>query len=181
MDLVFETKRIVLRPVEDKDLAILTCWMGTKDYLELVSSVGNVRYHTRFVICLKRDNKPIGVLYTFSYNKSDGYMFFNIFLSVGYRKMGYGAEACTLAICNIFDLFTVYKIYCDTFSTNTQSILMMKGANLKQEGLLKGHRLYNGVRYDVYRFAVYRGDLLFLRKLLAKFLLRKREISGFNL
>lgn len=164
-----ETKRLFLRPVEDRDLPILSEWRGTKDYLEFVSSrkVGN--YHLQFMVNLKKGNESVGVVYTFAYNKLDGFMFLNVFIGEKYRKMGYGAEACALAVCHIFDHFPIYKIYCDAFSSNTQSISTMKGAGLEQEGILKGHRLYNGVRYDVVRFAVRQENLGILRGFLQKF------------
>ncbi|HEY4528512.1 MAG TPA: GNAT family protein [Candidatus Paceibacterota bacterium] len=166
---ILETKRLILRLADSRDLPILAKWRATTDYLQLVSSVERKKYHLQFMVCLKRTNKSVGVLYTFSYNEVDGFMFLNIFLDERYRRNEYGAEACALAICHIFDNFPVYKIYCDSFSSNLQSVSMMKGIGLKQEGLLKGHRLYNGVRYDVARFAVHQENLGVLRSLLQKF------------
>lgn len=167
--MTLETKRLTLRLVENCDSPLLTEWRGTEDYLEFVSSVERKKYHLQLMICLKKDNEPVGVVYTFSYNETDGYMFLNVFLDKKYRRRGYGAEACALAICYIFDSRPLYKIYCDAISSNIQSISMMKGAGLVQEGLLRGHRLYNGMRYDVARFAVHRENLGVLRGLLQKF------------
>ncbi len=167
--MILETKRLILRLVENRDMDLLAKWRKTRDYREFVSSVERRKYHSQSMISLKKDDKPVGVVYTFSYNEADGYMFLNAFISDEYRNRGYGAEACALAICHLFDTFPIYKIYCDAFSSNAQSISMMKGVGLKQEGLLRGHRLYNGVRYDVARFAVYREHLGVLRDLLGRF------------
>lgn len=164
-----ETKRLILKPVENGDLNILSEWKNTEDFLIFVSSEKNNRHHLQFMIYLKKENKPIGVVYTFSYNKLDGYMFLNVFIGKEYRRMGYGAEACIITICYIFDSFPIYKIYCDSLSSNTQSILMMEGAGLEKEGFLKGHRLCNGVRHNVIRFAIYQHNLGLIRKLHSKF------------
>jgi len=175
MTQVLETKRLILRPVETHDFPILDKWRSTKDYLEFVFSREQKNYHLQFIISLKKDNVPIGVAYTFSYNKSDGFMFFNIFIEKGHRKNGYGAEACTIAICYIFDYFPIFKIYCDAFSVNKSSIAMMEGVGLEREGFLKGHRLFNGVRYDVVRFAIYRSNLERIRLLLQKFMKKRAD------
>lgn len=156
---VLETKRIILRSVNDQDSPLLSAWENAEDYLEFVSSQKGTKCFFQFIIELRKNKKPVGVLYTFSYNKSDGYMFLNVFLDKDCRKVGYGVEACSLAICYIFDSLSVYKIYCDAYSSNYKCISMMKGMGLEQEGLLKGHRLYKGKRYDVIRFAVYRQNL----------------------
>jgi RimJ/RimL family protein N-acetyltransferase len=166
---VLETKRLILRPVKNEDLNILSKWRNTDDFLEFVSSRKNIKCNLQFMIYLKKDDEPVGIVYTFSYNKLDGYMFLNVFIGKEYRQMGYGAEACIMTICYLFDSFPIYKIYCDALSSNIQSILMMRGAGLEQEALLKGHRLYNGVRYDVVRFAVHQHNLGFIRKLQRRF------------
>lgn len=163
-----ETKRLVLRPVEEQDSTTLSRWESTEDYREYVSEV-KIRHHLKFMICLKKSGSPVGVLYTFSYNKVDGFMFLNVFIEKRRRRLGYGAEACILAICTIFHHLPVYKIYCDAFSHNTQSIEMMRGAGLEQEGFLRGHRFYNGKRYDVARFAVHHENLGHLTNLLSRF------------
>lgn len=172
-----ETQRMYLRPVEDGDVATLTKWRGRKDYLEFVSNREQRNYHLQFMICLKENHRSIGIVYTFAFSRVNGFMFLNVFLDEKYRNNGYGAEASAIAICHIFDSFPVYKIYCDAFSSNIQSILMMKGAGLKQEGLLKGHRLYNGQRYDVARFAVHGYNLEKIRRLLDKFKQRGSKVG----
>ncbi|MEX0933486.1 MAG: GNAT family protein [Candidatus Paceibacterota bacterium] len=167
-----QTPRLILRPTEEKDLVLLAEWESTEDYREFVSA-SKIKYHLRFLICARKGKKPVGVLYTFSYNKTDGFVFLNVFLEKKYRRIGYGAEACILAICYLFDNFPIYKIYCDAFSSNTQSIAMMRSAGLEQEGFLRGHRFYNGMRYDVIRFAVHQSNLVVLKQLLQKFMSRK--------
>lgn len=169
------TKRLLLNPVKDEDLPVLYEWERTGDYLELVSSEERKNYHLRFLIRLRRSGKPIGVIYTFSYNKSDGWMFLNVFICEEYRRLGFGAEACIMLICHIFEHFPVHKMYCDAFAINTQSIAMMESAELYREGLLKGHRLYSGRRYDVVRFAVHQDNLPKLKSLLRHL---KREVGG---
>jgi len=167
---ILETRRIVLRPAVNEDLPTLSAWEDTKDYLEFVSSQKGAKYFFRFIIERKRGkgSVPLGILYTFSYNKADGYMFLNIFLDSNHRNAGYGAEACALAIRHIFESFPVYKIYCDAYSSNPKAVSMMRGIGLEQEGFLKGHRLYNGKRYDVIRFAVYQRNLCAIEDLLQR-------------
>lgn len=166
---ILATKRLSLRPVEGLDEALLGFWKRADDYLELVSDRELKKYHSRHMISLNKGSVPIGIVYTFSYNEADGYMFLNIYLVDKYRRRGYGAEACILLICELFDRLSLHKIYCDAFSSNEQSVAMMRSAGLTQEGCLKGHRLYRGRRYDVVRFAVHQENLGVLRGLLQKF------------
>lgn len=169
MSTALSTRRIFLRPVNEEDTQLLAEWRNTKHYLEFISSRERRNYQTQFLVCLKKNNKSIGVVYTFAHNKNDGYMFLSVFLVDGYRRAGYGIEACALMVCHTFENFPIYKIYCDAFSSNIQSISMMNGAGLQQEGFFVGHRLYNGKRYDVIRFAVHQKDLAFAKVLVKKF------------
>lgn len=164
-----ETKRMLLRPAGPQDASLLSHWRGVEDYLELVYSRGKQRCNLEFMIERRKGGEPVGVVYAFSYNQSDGYVFLNVFVEEAYRRFGYGAEACILAICYLFDTLPLYKIYCDAISSNIQSVSMMKGAGLTQEGLLRGHSVHNGVRHDVARFAVHQENLAHLRMLLSRF------------
>src|SRR5690606_9858371 len=166
---ILKTRRLALRPVESSDSLILDSWHNSGDYLELVSSREVKNRHTHCMVVHRSTGKPIGEAYTFSYNKSDGWMFLNVFICEEYRKFGYGAEACIMIICYTFEHIPLYKMYCDAFATNAQSIAMMEGAGLHREGLLKGHRFYSGRRYDVVRFAVHQDNLPRLNGLLGRF------------
>lgn len=169
MDNVLKTRRISLQKAQSSDMPLLAAWQTTLIYKEFVNDCSRMKYHSRYLILRQSSHERVGEIYTFSFNKNDGYLFLNVFLVDKYRRVGYAAEACILLICHLFDTEDLYKIYCDALTNNGPSISMMRSAGLKQEGLLKGHRLYQGKRYDVARFAIHKKNLPHLLELLKKF------------
>lgn len=175
MSPVLTTRRIALRQVEQRDLAMLSAWQLTEDYREFVTERADAKKDIRYLIICRNGERPIGEIYTFSHNKRDGYLFLNVFMNEKYRNRGYGAEACILLICHLFENEGLYKIYCDAFAHNHSSLSMMRTAGLAQEGLLKGHRLYRGARHDVARFAVHQENLPHLWELLRRFTTKNKS------
>lgn len=173
MTTYLETARLLIRPVKDSDEPVLQAWRGQEEYRKFVFSGNKQHYHLQFMVCRKKDAEPVGVVYTFSYNERDGYLFFNIFLQEKYRRLGYGAEACALAICHIFNTTPLYKMYCDAMSSNFPAVSLNRAGKFAEEGILRGHVLYAGERHDIIRFAVYRENLIYLNSLLERFKARK--------
>jgi RimJ/RimL family protein N-acetyltransferase len=86
----------------------------------------------------------------------DGYGFITVFLDQASRGTGYGVDAFLLLAAHLFEAENLYKVYMDVYAYNTFSRRIFRDARLEEEGRFKGHRLHNGVRHDVIRYALYR-------------------------
>jgi len=179
---ILETRRLRLRPIEEKDFLILHRWRNEKEYIQMCSNRRNPVNFERFVVELKHDlgknrhlqllievkdgNTPIGTIFSFDLNSIDGYVFIATYIIGEYQKRGYGAEASILFLCYFFDHFPLHKIYFETFEYNQHSLSTLRTAEFIEEGRFKEHRFFEGKRYDVIRFAAYRSCLMKMKKIL---------------
>lgn len=183
---VLSSSRLRLRPVTVSDNAILYKWRNDHDYLQMVSPRRTVINFDKFLdeqkrafegdrhmqFIIERRNvtcEPVGTIYTFSFNLTDGFVFMNMFIDSPFRRRGYGPEASTILTCYLFDFFPLYKVCYEAFGYNKPSLSVMKTACLNMEGVFKGHRFFGGERHDVVRFATYRDSLEKIRDLNKKF------------
>ncbi|MDP3729853.1 MAG: GNAT family protein [bacterium] len=182
---ILETRRIRLRPIEEKDFPILHMWRNEVEYIKMCSNRRNPVNFEKFVAELKHDsqknrhlqllieiqekNISIGTIFSFDLNFTDGYVFIAIYLTSEYQKRGYGAEAGILFLCYLFDHFPLHKIYFETFGYNRHSLSTLKTAKFIEEGRFKEHRFFEGERHDVIRFAAYRSCLTKMKKILSRF------------
>jgi RimJ/RimL family protein N-acetyltransferase len=176
---VLTSKRIKLRALSETDQGLLYEWRNTHEYIKLVSPQRAVVGYEDFVSEIKKGNrhlqfmietdKPVGFIYSFGLNLTDGYVFMNTFIEKSSRQKGYGAEAGTLLTCFLFDTLPLFKIYYEAFGYNAQSLSLMRTAGLKEEGSFRGHRFWEGEHHDVIRFASYRDGLSRIRRLQERF------------
>jgi RimJ/RimL family protein N-acetyltransferase len=171
----FETKHILLRPIEEKDLPLLHKWRNSVDFIKFCSVRRNpVGYedfiaelkrdfekdrHLQFIIEAKNKNVPIGTIYTYNLNLIDGYVFITVYLDGSYRRRGYGVEAVALLLRYLFESLPLHKIYMEVYAYNNLSMSILKRVNFVEEGRFKEHRFFEGGRHDLIRFAVYRNFL----------------------
>lgn len=184
MDL--QGRRIYLRHCSKHDISLLFQWRNSNEFREKCSVrrneinfdnfkkelEGDFQHdrHIQMMIVRKSDGKSIGTIYSYDYKKIDQYLFITIFISREFQANGYGVEAVALFLQYLFNKFTLFKIYMEVYEYNAQSLSCIRGAGFVQEGLFGGHRLFNGVRYDLLRYAIYKErDLpkieVFLRRL----------------
>lgn len=170
-----ETRRLLLRCMEDSDLPVLYEWRNENDFLrncsyrrvpisfedfkrELENDFQRDR-HVQVVITEKRSRMAIGTVYSHTFKKVDGYLFVTTFITKAYQRKGYGAEAFAAFVNYLFSHHAIFKVYLEVYEYNRESLLVMRGAGFSEEGRFKGHRLIDGKRYDVIRLAIYREDV----------------------
>lgn len=161
---------ITLREITENDLPILHNWRNSDHFMTFCSTrrnrVGIDEFKQeltsdfrkdRHVQCLiTRMEKPIGTIYSYGLNKTDGYVYITTYLAIGNECKGYGAIALALFMKYLFESFGLYKIYTEAYSYNTLSLKTMRNAGFSEEGVFKGHRLIDGERYDLVRLAFFR-------------------------
>ncbi len=176
-----ETRRIFLRPAEKSDIPLLYIWRNTESYRELFSGRRNiismeefeVEYkrdaerlkHVQFLVCLKTNKNPIGLIYSYNYVPTDGHVFMGIFVDEHFRKIGYGAEATILFVKFLFDMYPIHKVLAEIYSYNKPSLSGSKNLGFVVEGEFKNHRFYKGRYWNVLRMALYRENLARLEKI----------------
>lgn len=179
-------RSVYLRYCEEKDVLRLFEWRNDVDFMkncsvrrdkinlddfkkELSDDFERDR-HAQMMIVRKANEEPIGTIYSYGYKKVDGYIFITTFLSKKCRANGYGPEAFALFAKHLFGELSLYKIYMEVYEYNNSSLSCARGAGFTQEGCFGGHRLFNGERYDLLRYAIYKERDLhkiesFLRRL----------------
>ncbi|HRH31333.1 MAG TPA: GNAT family protein [Candidatus Paceibacterota bacterium] len=175
-----KTRRIALRPVVVSDLPKLFEWRNSDDYRNLVhyddSSISYLEFEKEFekdsrqrrhqyVIVRISDGEPIGIIFCHTYSTKNGFCYLNIFIDKNCKKRGFGVDALSLVCCSLFEDVTFYKVYLEAFEYNSFSLQNIRHFGFAEEGIFKGHKMLNGTRYDVIRFALYREDLGLLRKI----------------
>ena len=178
-------KRARLRPItEEVDLPILYKWRNNLDSLYLWSVrrypvtfdefTEEFRHdletdkHVQMIIESNSTKEPVGAIYSYDVNFIDGYCFVTIYVDSPYVRKGYGAEALPLFVNYLFTYFNFYKIYMEVYGYNDISISGIQKAGFLEEGNFKEHRLYDGKRHNMLRFALYRNRLPYIRKFIGR-------------
>lgn len=180
-----ETRRIRLRPISDKDIALLHKWRNEEHFMRFCANRRNLvgieqftaelkrdferNRHMQLIVELKSRSIPIGTVFSYDLNLIDGFAFMTLYVEEQYRHGGYGAEAGIVFFCYLFSQLPLHKIYFEAFSYNAKSLSTLRSAGFKEEGLFREHRFYDGTRHDVIRFAAYRNSLTRMQRLLDRF------------
>ena len=122
--------------------------------------------HLQCLILLR--DKPIGTIFAYGLNRTDGYVYVTTYIDDTQEKSGYGAEAFALFILHLFKSLELYKIYADVYSHNTHSLKCLKNAGFVEEGRFMGHRLYQNKRYDLVRLSFFRYDFQRLEQFVSR-------------
>jgi len=124
--------------------------------------------HDQFMIERIVGGNIIGTIYSYNFQKADGYAFITLFISPENQMRGYGPEALALFINYLFKSYSLYKIYLEVYSYNYLSISSLVKGGFHLEGCFKNHRFFKGERYDLIRFSLYLEDLLKIENFLTK-------------
>jgi len=183
---LLESKRIFLRPLEENDLEILFKWRNDLDFLSSCSVRRNKAFdlqefiselkrdfskdrHLQMMILRRRDLHPTGTIYSYNFNGVDKHCFVTTFVDGRYRQSGHGAEAFCVFVSFLFKKFGLFKIYAEIYEYNRESLRIFEHAGFSKEGEFKKHRLYQGKRFDLIRYSIFRNDLnrieIFLKRL----------------
>lgn len=118
--------------------------------------------HLQFLICWK--GKPIGTIFSYSFNKIDNYTFISVFIEPQYTNRSFGIKAFSIFTILLFEKFNVYKVYFDIYEYNTSMISIIEKCQFSLEGVFKKQHLLNNERYDIRRYAFYEKDMQFWSK-----------------
>lgn len=171
-----------LRIINENDLPILHLWRNSDQFMTLCSTRRNTvtfdefRHelaadferdrHAQYLIL--RKGIPIGTIYSYNLNKTDGYVFTTIYLVNEHTRKGYGVIAFALFMNYLFQSQNLHKIYTEAYSYNVSSLQAMRNAGFVEEGTFKEHRLLNGRRYHLVRLAFFRDSLPNLQRFLTR-------------
>lgn len=177
-------RRVILRPIEQKDLSLLHKWRNDPMFISLCSArrsiisyeefVSEIRHdferdrHIQCLIELNGKGIPIGTIYSYGLNLVDGYVFITIYLPKEYQNKGYGTEAVALFLKFLFDSLPLNKCYTEIYGYNKLSLSPLRNFGFREEGRFKEHRFFSGARHDLIRFAIYRADLERISALIAR-------------
>lgn len=171
--LIITGTRVSLREITNDDLPTLHRWRNDPSFIGACSTRRNEVFpesfqaelasdfaRDRHLQCLVlRHGTPLGTVYSYGLNRTDGYLFVTTYIVPPMNHRGYGAEAFILFLSHLFDTLSLYKAYADVYSYNLHSLTCLKKGGFTEEGRFVGHRLYNGRRYDLLRLAIFRSQM----------------------
>jgi RimJ/RimL family protein N-acetyltransferase len=190
MKITIETKRLYQRDITEDNIETLYLWRENEVFRKFCSvrrdSVSFEEFKEELATDFKRDrfkqliafrkknNQPVGTIWAYNLNLTDGYVFITTFVNPEYEKSGYGIELFAAMMSFLFqELPELHKIYTEAYSYNTHSISIMKNFGFLEEGVFPDHRLFNGNRYALHRLAFYREQFIsridFIQKLVLNF------------
>jgi RimJ/RimL family protein N-acetyltransferase len=174
---IIETKRLKIRHVNKEDLSTLWNWRNSERFGEFCSTRRNTvdlkqfrqeltndfrrDRHGQLIAFRKKDNRPVGTLWTYRMNQTDGHTCITTFIDSQYEKYGYGVELFAAALYSLFSIFpSLNKVYAEVYSYNLHSLSIMKKFGFVEEGAFHEHRLINNTRYSLYKLAFYRRQFI---------------------
>lgn len=170
-----DSKYLYLRPITNADIDQLLLWRNSLDFQTYCSNRYNQiskeaflkelqgdfekDRNQQFMIIRRRDNQPLGTIFSYNLNTTDGYVFITTFLDREHCQSGYGAIAFILFSLYLFKKYSLYKIYCEVYSYNHYSLKTMLHAGFVEEGRFREQKFYNDCRHDVIRLAFFRKQI----------------------
>lgn len=163
-----------MTPVKSDHFETLYDWVKNQDFLRYCSHKNNFSNKEEFIedllnsfrrrdrfcqFILEKNSQIFGTIFAYSLNKEHGYCFITIFLNKNTRNMMYGPYSVYLFCSFLFKELKLFKIYMDVYGNNSTCIHILKKAKISEEGVFIGHRIFNGERVDLYRFALYKKNL----------------------
>lgn len=178
-----ETRKTLLRDVNDNDFLVLFKWRNSKKYIDFVHSktdrsntlnefinefkIASKDRKFQFIIESKLQKLPIGIIFTHTYTTDNSFCFVNLFIEKEFEKKGYGADAFSLMLTYLFEVCSLYKVYVEVCELNRLCHSSLKTAGLIEEGIFYGHKVIEGIRYNVIRFAAYEQNSKRLKDILS--------------
>ncbi len=179
-----ETRKVILRPVKDEDLAIIFRWRNSDKFRNLFHYKDSKISYEEFIREFQRDakvrqvqsvvvekinNTPIGLIFSHSMSRDNGHCFINLYVDEAFQVRGYGVQAFALLFCYLFEHYSLHKIYFEVFEYNALSLSSLTTAGFTEEGRFREHKFHNGKRHDVLRFAAYRNSIPRFKKIVDHF------------
>lgn len=169
------TRRIYLKPLTEGDISLLWKWRNEQPFRDFCSYRKGVvtldefreeldgdfslDRHEQYLIYRRRNDEPIGTIFSYDFDQVNGHVFITTYLSDGNQGGGYGPEAFLLFAVHLVEVYDLFKIYTEVYDYNGLSLKTMLKGGFVEEGRFRGHRLYQERRCDLIRLAVYRSDV----------------------
>ena len=112
----------------------------------------------RLMIVLKKDNRPIGTLDLFQFDKKKNNAGVGISISKAERGKGFASMAMSLFLEYAFSDLNIDELYCTIFTDNYASIALFESQGFRKQRLMKNYIRYQGNEYDVYFYSLKRID-----------------------
>lgn len=173
-NIVIKGRHVLLTPYDEKyrefvyschcNMSVRMLWTDEREFYSIEQFMEHFQselrrfYHVYFIILEKKDRKPIGFVYSYNYNHSDGLIYETIFIVPKFQTKGFGAEAGLLFTDYLWRFYPLRKIYCDVYGYNAKSQKLLKGVGFEVEGTFKEHRFFDGSYYDMFRFSCFRNN-----------------------
>lgn len=173
-----------VRAVHEKDFAELWRWSADPMYQATCTSDRAMSTEERFVRELRKDldsgrrpaqliaevgGKMVGTTWLSGLLVGDGHAFITTYMVPENRGQGIGPALTAAMALYAFRLWPLYKLYLDVLEFNERSRKALEqgvlNLGLAQEARLRGHRFFDGKRWDVLRYALYRESIPALRGL----------------
>ncbi len=170
-----ENRVVSLREIEASDLPQLhawrndSCWLlrcshrrtavSFEEFVAELENDFNFDRHLQMVIELISSKESIGTIWSYGYRPDDSIASVSIFLAEKFRLRGFGIYAMFLFLQHLFDKYELFKVYTDVYSYNRESLSLLDRFGFVREGTFADHRLADGKRYDLIRFALFRSQL----------------------
>jgi len=112
----------------------------------------------RLMIILKEEDRPIGTLDLYDYDKKGKSAGVGISILKGLRAKGYASKVMPLFINYAFTELALKELFCTIFIDNQASIALFESQGFEREELLKNYIHYQGNDYDVYLYRLKQID-----------------------
>ena len=146
---------IKIRPMWQDNNNLPSPFLYTNEFARKIENA----YHTFFLSKSLTSQKNIGCVYSYNYNRIDGFIHITVFMDEQLRNGFLGAEAGVLFCEYLFKYFPLRKIYCVAFAYNKESTSILEQAGFSREGVFKEHKYFNGKYHDMYTYAIYREEI----------------------
>ena len=165
-------KRVVLSPPDDESISFLYrveldisekfLWTDERvipdgyhfkdDFIRQLKSY----YHVFLMIYVADEKIPAGFIYSYNFNRTDGFLHSTIYVDKKYRSQFVGAEAGILFHDYLFQYYPLRKVYSTVFGYNQTSLKFLLSAGFVIEGEFKQHRYYAGDYHSMFTLALYK-------------------------
>lgn len=165
---ILRGERVYLRPAERAEIGLLTEWMNDADvaetlglrnsiseiaegtwFEELQKAQGATRWH--FVICMREDERPIGVIALESIDNVNG----QAELGIGICEpelwdQGYGTEATQVMLDFGFGELRLHRVFLHVFAGNDRALRVYEKVGFVREGTKRESHYRHGRYFDTH-------------------------------
>jgi len=170
---ILESKKLVLKPVEEEDLQFLLDLRWDRDTMDYLIHypisyksqqqwLENIRKSGDMPLSIfVKENDELKIagtvgLYEFDYRHQRAN--WRLRVSQTYRRKGIGFESTYLMLDYGFNTLNINKIVSDSFADNIAIVKLSKKLGFIEEGVLRRHYFHHGSFRDVIAFGLFRED-----------------------